>query len=140
MTFFLCSVRVTFSLPDSTSHKRNVLSSPTLASVSPNQGVRGTTVGVTLTGTNFVVGATTVTVSGSGVTITDVTVGSGTSLVVNSETTFDWKDDRWTAPVNFGAQQVFHVGQQAMSAGVFAQYFLESPDPAAAISALAGRS
>ena len=37
---------------------------PTLTSVSPNQGIRGTTVAVTLTGTNFVAGATTVTVSG----------------------------------------------------------------------------
>ena len=33
---------------------------PTLTSVSPNQGMRGTTVAVTLTGTDFVVGATTV--------------------------------------------------------------------------------
>ena len=49
---------------------------PTLTSVSPNQGIRGTTVAVTLTGTNFVVGATTVTVSGGGVTVTNVVVGS----------------------------------------------------------------
>ncbi len=38
---------------------------PTLTSVAPNQGIQGTTVAVTLTGTNFVVGATTVTVSGA---------------------------------------------------------------------------
>ena len=37
---------------------------PTLTSLSPNQGTPGTTVPVTLTGTNFVVGATTVTVTG----------------------------------------------------------------------------
>ena len=43
---------------------------PTLTSVAPNQGVQGTTVAVTLTGTNFVVGATTVNVSGGGVTVT----------------------------------------------------------------------
>ena len=56
---------------------------PTLTSVSPNQGLRGTTVAVTLTGTNFVVGATTVTVSGGGVTVTTVVVGSSTSLTAN---------------------------------------------------------
>ena len=56
---------------------------PTLTSVSPNQGIRGTTVAVTLTGTNFVAGATTVTVGGSGVTVTNVAVGSGTSLTAN---------------------------------------------------------
>ena len=38
---------------------------------------------VTLTGTNFVAGATTVAVGGGGVTVTNVTVGSGTSLTAN---------------------------------------------------------
>ena len=42
---------------------------PTLTSVAPNSGVVGGTVAVTLTGTNFVAGAT-VTVSGAGVTVT----------------------------------------------------------------------
>ena len=48
---------------------------PTLASVSPNQGTAGTTVAVTLTGTNFVAGATTVTVGGGGVTVNNVVGG-----------------------------------------------------------------
>ena len=56
---------------------------PTLTSVSPNQGIRGTTVAVTLTGTNFVAGATTVNVSGAGVTVTNVVVGSPTSLTAS---------------------------------------------------------
>ena len=38
---------------------------------------------VTLTGTNFVAGATTVTVGGGGVTVTNVIVGSATSLTAN---------------------------------------------------------
>ena len=38
---------------------------------------------VTLTGTNFVVGATTVAVGGGGVTVTNVVVGSATSLTAN---------------------------------------------------------
>jgi hypothetical protein len=53
---------------------------PTLTSVAPNQGLQGTTVAVTLTGTNFVLGATTVNVSGAGVTVTNVIAGSSTSL------------------------------------------------------------
>ena len=56
---------------------------PTLTSVSPNQGLRAATVAVTLAGTNFVVGATTVNVSGGGVTVTNVVVGSTTSLTAN---------------------------------------------------------
>ena len=56
---------------------------PTLTSIAPNQGTRGTTVAVTLTGTNFVVGATTVTVSGAGVTVNTVVVAARTSLTAN---------------------------------------------------------
>jgi Glycine rich protein/IPT/TIG domain len=56
---------------------------PTLTSVSPNQGLQGTTVAVTLTGTNFAVGATAVTVTGGGVTVNSVVVGSSTSLTAN---------------------------------------------------------
>jgi len=56
---------------------------PTLTSVSPNQGLRGTAVAVTLTGTNFVAGGTTVNVGGGGVTVTNVTVTSATSLTAN---------------------------------------------------------
>ena len=56
---------------------------PTLTSVAPDQGIQGTTVAVTLTGTNFIVGATTVNVSGTGVTVTNVVVGSTTSLTAN---------------------------------------------------------
>jgi hypothetical protein len=56
---------------------------PTLTGVSPNQGIRGTTVAVTLTGTNFIAGATSAAVAGGGVTVTSVTVGSATSLTAN---------------------------------------------------------
>ena len=45
--------------------------------------MRGTTVAVTLTGTNFVAGATAVNVSGAGVTATNVVVGSPTSLTAS---------------------------------------------------------
>ena len=38
---------------------------------------------VTLTGTNFVVGATTVAVAGGGVTVSNVVVGSSTSLTAS---------------------------------------------------------
>jgi len=55
----------------------------TLTSVAPNQGIQGTTVAVTLTGTNFVIGATTVNVSGSGVTVNNVVVNSGSSITAN---------------------------------------------------------
>ncbi len=58
----------------------NLPPAPTLSSVSPNQGIRGNTVAVTLTGTNFIAGATTVAVAGGGVTVNSLVVGSSTSL------------------------------------------------------------
>ncbi|MGE5644760.1 MAG: DUF4082 domain-containing protein, partial [Acidobacteriota bacterium] len=55
---------------------------PTLTAVSPASGLRGTTVPVTLTGTNFATGAT-VAVSGTGVTVSGVTVVSATQITAN---------------------------------------------------------
>ena len=46
---------------------------PTLTSVSPNTGARGTAVPVTLTGSNFTTTGSTVAVSGGGVTVSGVT-------------------------------------------------------------------
>jgi len=56
---------------------------PSLTDVDPAIGVRGTTVSVTLTGTNFVPGATTAAVSGADVAVSSVSVSSGNSLTVN---------------------------------------------------------
>src|SRR5579862_3761844 len=56
---------------------------PSLVSLTPGGGVAGTTVSVTLTGTNFAVGTTTVAVSSTGVTVSAVTVTSSTSLTAS---------------------------------------------------------
>ena len=52
---------------------------PTLTAISPNSGVQGQTVGVTLTGTNFATGAT-VGVGGALITVTNTTVVSSTRI------------------------------------------------------------
>ena len=53
---------------------------PTLTSVTPATGVRGTAVPVTLAGTNFAATGTTVAVSGTGVTVGAITVVSSTTI------------------------------------------------------------
>lgn len=55
---------------------------PTLTSVSPGGGTQNQTVHVTLTGTNFVAGAT-VTVSGTGITVQNVAVVNGTTITAD---------------------------------------------------------
>jgi sugar lactone lactonase YvrE len=55
---------------------------PTLTSIAPSSGVQGTSVTVTLTGTNFDThaGNTTVTADGTGISVSGVTAGSATTL------------------------------------------------------------
>src|SRR4030095_7634396 len=53
---------------------------PTLSLITPNNASRGVTVAVTFTGTNFLLGATTVAVNGTGVTVSNVGVVSPTSI------------------------------------------------------------
>gem|GEM_PF-3184892 len=61
---------------------QGVQPTPTVTSVTPNNGMAGETVNVTITGTNFLEGTTTVNF-GSGITVNSVTVNSPTQLVVN---------------------------------------------------------
>ena len=56
---------------------------PTLTSVAPSSGVRGTTVAVTLTGTNFTATGTTVNVTGPNITVSGVTVVSSTQITAS---------------------------------------------------------
>ena len=63
---------------------------PTLASISPASGIQGTNVNVTLTGTNFVVGGSTINVPpAEGITVSGTTVASAarSALVVHESIT-----------------------------------------------------
>ena len=73
------SVTVTNSGGTSNPLTFTVAAAPTLASISPNTGTRGSSVAVTLTGNNFVEGAT-VNISGTGVTADTITVASATQI------------------------------------------------------------
>ncbi|MES2178518.1 MAG: IPT/TIG domain-containing protein [Gemmatimonadota bacterium] len=53
---------------------------PDLTAIAPNGAVQGTSVGVTLTGSGFVTGGSTVAVDGTGVTVSNVVVNSATSI------------------------------------------------------------
>jgi hypothetical protein len=56
---------------------------PTLTMLSQASGVQGSTVMETLTGTNFVTGATTVNITGTGITVTGTNVTNSTTLTVS---------------------------------------------------------
>ncbi|MEX1113130.1 MAG: IPT/TIG domain-containing protein [Patescibacteria group bacterium] len=92
---------------------------PTVTTVSPSVGVQGTTVAVTLTGTNFITGATTVAVSGSDVTVSNVSVTSATSLTadfaVGSSAALGGRDVTVTTAGGTSATQTFTVNPPAVT-------------------------
>jgi len=51
-----------------------------------------------------------------------------TSLGVNTESTYDWKAEQWTVPVNFMLQQMLKIGGQPLSLQLGYRYFAEKPD------------
>lgn len=51
-----------------------------------------------------------------------------TTLVINSESTYNWRTEKWSIPVNFLAMQMAKVGNQIIQVGGGFRYWLESPD------------
>ncbi len=90
-----------------------VTGTPTLTSVSPSSGARGAAVAVTLTGTGFVSGGTTVAVSGSDVAVSSVNVTSTTSLTatftVGSGATLSGRTVTVTTGAGTSGSQTFTV-------------------------------
>jgi hypothetical protein len=76
------SVTVTTPGGTATLNAAFTIVAPSLTSITPNSGVRGTTVPVTLTGVDFT-GATGLTGQGSNITVTGFTVVSDTSITAN---------------------------------------------------------
>jgi len=58
------------------------------------------------------------------------TTASHTSFTINSESTYDWEGNDWSAPVNFMVTQVFMVGTQPMSIQLGARYWADTPEDA----------
>jgi hypothetical protein len=55
-------------------------------------------------------------------------LGHGTTLSLNTESTYDWVADQWNVPINLGVQQVFKIGDQAMAFQVGGRYYAEAPE------------
>ncbi len=55
-------------------------------------------------------------------------LGQGWTLSANSQTTYDWTNDKLTVPVLAAVSKVFKVGSQAMSLQFGAQYYAIRPE------------
>ena len=49
-------------------------------------------------------------------------------FTLNSESSFDWNADQWTAPVNFMVSKLVSFGSQKVSLQAGTRYYLDSPD------------
>jgi hypothetical protein len=50
------------------------------------------------------------------------------SYTVNSESSYDWKGEKWSVPVNLMVSKLMHFGHQPVSIGGGVRYWVESPD------------
>jgi hypothetical protein len=46
---------------------------------------------------------------------------------VNSESTYDWKNEQWTVPINDFVQQLLRIGGQPLTLQVGYRYYADAP-------------
>jgi len=50
-----------------------------------------------------------------------------TTLMINTESTYDWEADQWTVPINVMLNQMFKIGPQPLSLQFGYRYYAEKP-------------
>jgi len=56
------------------------------------------------------------------------TTETHTSFTVNSESTYNWKTEQWSVPINLMVSQLVKVGEQRLQLQAGARYWADSPD------------
>lgn len=56
------------------------------------------------------------------------TTPTAVSYSLNSESTYDWKSEQWTVPINLAVSKLTTVGNQKVSFQVGGRYYAEAPD------------
>jgi hypothetical protein len=51
-----------------------------------------------------------------------------TTFGLNTESTYDWKNEEWSVPVIAQVSQMFKIGPQILQLAAGAKYWAESPD------------
>ena len=55
------------------------------------------------------------------------TMKTGTTLGVNTESTYDWEHSQWTVPINVKVSQVLKLGPQPVQLQIGRRYYAERP-------------
>lgn len=50
------------------------------------------------------------------------------TFTINTESTYDWHNDQWTAPLNLMVQQLVRIGKQPVAFTVGGRYYAEKPE------------
>lgn len=58
-------------------------------------------------------------------------LGKGRTISAALESTYDWENSQWTAPLNVGYSKVSKIGKQLVSYQAGVRYYIEAPDSAA---------
>jgi len=53
---------------------------------------------------------------------------SQTTFSFNTESTYDWKGEQWSVPLNFNVSQLLRFRNQIFQVGVGARYWIDSPE------------
>jgi hypothetical protein len=56
------------------------------------------------------------------------TTKKATSIVLNTESTYDWESSEWSVPINLQVNQVLKLGKRPIQIGGGVRYWLVSPD------------
>ena len=51
-----------------------------------------------------------------------------TTFSLNTESTYDWKAEQWSVPINAQVSQLLKLGDQIVSVGAGVRYWVDSPD------------
>jgi hypothetical protein len=54
------------------------------------------------------------------------TTPGATTFFLNTESTYDWKDEDWSVPINFGVNQLVSIGNQKVQLGAGLRYWADS--------------
>ena len=55
------------------------------------------------------------------------TTKKATTFTLNSESTYDWENEQWTAPVNVIVQQLVKIGNRPVAFALGGRYYLDKP-------------
>lgn len=55
------------------------------------------------------------------------TTKKATTYGVNTESTYDWKSDQWSVPINLSVSQLVRIGKQPVSFGIGGRYYVVRP-------------